>query len=111
MSEGIQIVPRLAWGPQGVDYQERINFDRLRQERLEKTRAGMKKRGIAAVILTTINLRYATATRSPEWRYRGSDLGIVFAEHDPIVYLSHEAAVHNRISRPGSSRKTSVRCR
>ena len=100
MSEGIQIVPRLAWGPQGVDYQERINFDRLRKERLERTRAGMRKRGIAAVILTTINLRYATATRSPEWRYRGSDLGIVFAEHDPIVYLSHEAAVHNRIFTP-----------
>jgi hypothetical protein len=100
MSEEIQIVPRLAWGPQAVDYQERINFDRLRKERLERTRAGMRKRGIAAVILTTINLRYATATRSPEWRYRGSDLGVVFAEHDPIVYLSHEAVVHNRIFTP-----------
>ncbi len=99
-AKGIQIVPRLAWGMQGVDYQERINFDRLRRERMEKTRAGMKRRGIAAVILTTINLRYATGTRTPEWRYRGSDLGIVFAEYDPIVYLSHEAVVHNRYMTP-----------
>ncbi len=96
MTKEIQIVPRLAWGAQGVDYQERINFDRMRNERLERTRAGMRQRGIAAVVLTMVNLRYATGTRTPEWRYRGSDLGIVFAEHDPIVYLLHEAVVHNR---------------
>jgi hypothetical protein len=95
MTKEIQMVPRLAWGLK-VDYQERINFDRMRKERLERTRAGMRQRGIAAVVLTMVNLRYATGTRTPEWRYRGSDLGIVFAEHNPIVYLLHEAVVHNR---------------
>jgi len=64
MASEIAIVPRLSWGPQAVDYQERINFDRMRKERLAKTQAGMKERGVAAIILTVINLRYATGIRT-----------------------------------------------
>jgi len=100
MASEIAIVPRLSWGPQAVDYQERINFDRMRKERLAKTQAGMKERGVAAIILTVINLRYATGIRTAEWRYRGSDLGIVFAEgNDPIIiYEQTEAVPHDRIA-------------
>ena len=49
---------RLSWGPQAVDWQERVNVNRLREERAARTRAEMKKRGIAAAILVGDNQRY-----------------------------------------------------
>ncbi len=43
---------KLAYGVGGTDWQERINFPRMRKERLAKTQALMKKYGIAASLLT-----------------------------------------------------------
>jgi Xaa-Pro aminopeptidase len=77
---------KLAFGVGAVDFQARINYDRLRTERLAKTQAALKEAGLAAAILTrTENIRYTTALRgpffAPQLRY-----ALVFAEHDPIMY-------------------------
>jgi len=73
-------------GPEAVDWSERINTARMREERLAKARASLKKHGIAACLLMRPeNMRYVTSTKAVNFidqlRYT-----VAFAEHDPIVY-------------------------
>jgi Xaa-Pro aminopeptidase len=77
---------KLRYGIGAVDFQARIDYARLRAERLAKTQAALKEAGIAAALLTrTENIRYTTALRgpifAPQLRY-----ALVFAEHDPVMY-------------------------
>jgi len=73
-------------GPEAVDWSERINTTRMRQERLAKAQASLKKHGIAACLLMRPeNMRYVTSTKAVNFidqlRYT-----VAFAEHDPIIY-------------------------
>jgi Xaa-Pro aminopeptidase len=73
-------------GPEAVDWSERINMTRMREERLAKAQAALKKYGIAACLLMRPeNMRYVTSTKAVNFidqlRYT-----VAFAEHDPIVY-------------------------
>jgi Xaa-Pro aminopeptidase len=73
-------------GPEAVDWSERINTARMREERLAKAQASLKKHGIAACLLMRPeNMRYVTSTKAVNFidqlRYT-----VAFAEHDPIVY-------------------------
>jgi Xaa-Pro aminopeptidase len=77
---------RLFGGPEAVDWSERINMARMREERLAKAQASLKKNGIAACLLMRPeNVRYVTSTRGADFinqlRYC-----IAFPEHDPILY-------------------------
>ena len=88
---------RLAYGIGGVDWQDRIDYPRMRRERLAKGQAAMKKRGIAACLLTrTDNIRYMTSVKGPffanQLRY-----ALAFAEHDPVMYELGDMLEHNRI--------------
>jgi Xaa-Pro aminopeptidase len=52
------------WGQFGKDFEEGVNFDRLRKERLERTRWAMKKHGLGAIVATRLeNGRYITGFR------------------------------------------------
>ena len=73
-------------GPEAVDWSVRINTTRMREERLAKAQASLKKHGIAACLLMRPeNMRYVTSTKAVNFidqlRYT-----VAFAEHDPIVY-------------------------
>ncbi|MBA7682031.1 Methionine aminopeptidase 1 [subsurface metagenome] len=77
---------KLPWGEGGVDWDERINFARMREERLAKAKAAMQKNGVAACILARPeNIRYVTSTVSVDFldqlRY-----AVAFAEHVHILY-------------------------
>ena len=81
-----KVASRLQWGQEGVDWDERINFERMRQERLAKAQLSMKKNGVAACLLARPeNIRYVTSTKAVDFidqlRYT-----LAFAEHDPILY-------------------------
>ena len=87
----------IAYGISGTDWQERINYPRMRQERLCKAQAAMKKHGIAACIVNRPdNIRYFTGVKGPEFapalRY-----ALGFAEHDPVVYELGDMLGHNRV--------------
>ncbi len=74
---------RLRFGPAGVDYEERINFARMRQERAAKARAELKKHGVAATLLMTPpNTRYAAGLRSAA-HIAVSEFGALFFTEDP----------------------------
>lgn len=56
------------FGIAGVDWQQRINWDRLRSYRLESARARMKAHGLGAMlVMYDENIRYLTATMTPGW--------------------------------------------
>ena len=56
------------FGIAGMDWQQRVNWDRLREYRIERARKMMKKHGLGAVLcMYDENVRYITATLTPGW--------------------------------------------
>ena len=90
----------LSFGPSGVDWQERINFSRLREERAERVRFFMKKYNLPVLLLyAPENIRYATGKRSAVFE---SNLVYVlfFAESDPILYEHADIGIHVKKNNP-----------
>ena len=82
-----------SFGMVGLDWQQRINWERLRTYRLERARAKMKEHGLSALILMyDENIRYVTSTMTPGWcrlkpglRYAmlcGDDAPVIFEQGD-----------------------------
>src|SRR2546425_10319385 len=56
------------FGTVGVDWQQRVNWDRLRKYRLERARERMKAHNPGALLLMyDENVRYGTSTLTPGW--------------------------------------------
>lgn len=71
----------------GVDYQERVNFERLRRERLQKLQASMEKEGLTALLLYNgDNVRYATGTWDNTWRGHAMRYCLVPVGGKPIIF-------------------------
>lgn len=47
----MEIEKRLSWGPAAVDWEERVNMPRMREERLAKARAAMADAGVDAGVV------------------------------------------------------------
>src|SRR3972149_1833917 len=55
-------------GTAAVDWQQRVNWDRLRKYRLERARERMKAHNLGALLLMyDENVRYVTSTLTPGW--------------------------------------------
>jgi len=81
--------PRRVFGTQGIDWQERINFERLRKERIAKLQDQMKKNDTSALLLYRgDNIRYATNTWNGTWRIGAFRYCMVPAEGDPLLFES-----------------------
>ena len=56
------------FGMTGTDYQQKINWDRLRNYRLERARERMKAHGLGAMLcMYDEYTRYITSTLTPGW--------------------------------------------
>ena len=56
------------FGIVGVDWQQRVNWDRMRSYRLERARERMREHGLGAMLLMyDENIRYVTSTLTPGW--------------------------------------------
>lgn len=88
----VKLASKLMFGPESADWQERINMERMRQQRGERAKKIMRKYGIPALLeANTQNIRYLTALRGfayPMCRYV-----LFFAEHDPVMY-EHNGYYH-----------------
>ena len=85
---------RLRFGPGAVDYEGRINFDRMRQERAAKARAELAKQGVAvALLMTPPNLRYAAGLRSAA-HIAVSEFGALFFVEDPDIIAYQIGPTH-----------------
>ena len=75
-------------GTMGVDYEERINFDRLRKERVAKIKAELERTDLGCLLLfDNHNKRYATSTAvaSPEVDDMGR-YAVVPRNGDPYIF-------------------------
>ncbi len=89
---------KLAFGVGAVDWQERINFERLRRDRLAKAQASMRAHGIAACLLyRPDNIRYVTGVRGAPEFAPGLRYALAFTEHDPIIYELGSTLEYNRV--------------
>jgi len=80
--------PRRLYSQTGADWQHRVDFDRLRRERLEKLQAEMKVEHIGALVLFAgANIRYATASYQGNWKYNiNIRYAVVPAEGKPTLF-------------------------
>lgn len=70
--------PRRLYSQTGADWQYRVDFDRLRQDRLARLREQMTAHDLGALVLFAgANIRYATASyqgcREGEWLPRDGE--------------------------------------
>jgi len=62
--------PRRVYSQTGADWQYRVDFDRLRKERLQRTREQMEAHDLGALVLFAgANIRYVTGSYQGNWKY------------------------------------------
>jgi Xaa-Pro aminopeptidase len=85
-----------------VDWEQRIDFDRLRRDRLEKARASLRDSGLGAVLLfDQNNIRYVTSTHIGEWaRDKSARCALLPREGDPVLWDFGSAAKHHQLYAP-----------
>lgn len=85
-----------------VDFEERINFDRLREYRLRRTMQSMAESDLGAVLVfDNNNIRYLTGIAIGEWtREKLCRYAIYTRTGELILWDFGSAAVHNRMYAP-----------
>ena len=86
----------------GVDWEERVNFERLRTERLARAKAGLERSELGALLCFDMsNIRYITATHIGMWAV---DKYVRFCllpqGDDPIMWDFGSAARHHTLHSP-----------
>ena len=62
--------PRRLYSQTGADWQYRVDFDRMRAERLQRTREQMEAHDLGALVLFAgANIRYVTGSYQGNWKY------------------------------------------
>ncbi|HEX9124295.1 MAG TPA: Xaa-Pro peptidase family protein [Actinomycetota bacterium] len=89
-------------GIQGVDWENRVDFDRLREHRLSRVREQMEAAGLGALLLfETSNIRYATSTHIGYWAFnKGERYALVTRKGRPRIWDFGSAAKAHRLQLP-----------
>lgn len=89
-------------GVMGVDWELRVDFERLRQYRLGRVRRMLEEHDLGAVLLfETSNIRYATATQIGYWAFnKGERWALVTRDGRPKVWDFGSAAKAHRLQLP-----------
>jgi Xaa-Pro aminopeptidase len=62
--------PRRVYSQTGADWQQRVDFERLRKDRLQRAREQMDAHDLGALVLFAgANIRYVTASYQGNWKY------------------------------------------
>jgi len=96
------------YGLMGVDWEERVNFDRLRRERLARVTALLKESELGALLCFDMNnIRYITATHIGTW---AMDKLVRFTllprDDEPILWDFGSAARHHQLYCPWLSERS-----
>jgi Xaa-Pro aminopeptidase len=85
-----------------VDWEQRIDFGRLRSERLERAKATLRASDLGAVLLfDQNNIRYVTSTHIGEWaRDKSARCVLLPRTGDPILWDFGSAAKHHQLYAP-----------
>src|SRR4051812_16641138 len=96
------------FGTNAVDWESRISFDRLRDERLARLKAELERSDLGAVLAFDFsNIRYMSATHIGTWAMDKLIRFALLTRHsDPIVWDFGSAAKHHQQSNPWLSTTT-----
>jgi Xaa-Pro aminopeptidase len=85
-----------------VDWEQRVNFDRLRRARLENTKRALEASDLGALLLfDPNNIRYVTSTAIGTWeRDKNIRFTLVPRSGDPILWDFGSAARHHQLYCP-----------
>lgn len=92
-----------SFGTMGVDWQERINYDRLRKERLERATREVNKQGLGALLcLRAPNIRYVSSTHTPKWSVgtTGARYALLIKTGEPVMFEAGDASFWTRKNAP-----------
>jgi Xaa-Pro dipeptidase len=86
----------------GVDFEERVDFDRLRSYRLARAKEALENSDLGALLLFDINnVRYVSATMIGEWaRDKATRYVLLPRGGEPIVWDFGSAARHHKLYAP-----------
>ncbi|MEP7179094.1 MAG: Xaa-Pro peptidase family protein [Pseudonocardiales bacterium] len=89
-------------GRMAVDFEERVDFGRLRDYRLARARAALDSSDLGALLLFDVNnIRYVSATMIGEWaRDKVARYTLLTRTGEPIVWDFGSAAQHHRLYAP-----------
>src|SRR5262245_17273290 len=85
-----------------VDWEQRIDFAKLRRDRLERATKALRESDLGALLLfDPNNLRYVTSTAIGTWeRDKNIRFALVFRDADPILWDFGSAARHHQLYCP-----------
>ncbi|MCC6223559.1 MAG: aminopeptidase P family protein [Thermoleophilia bacterium] len=85
-----------------VDWEQRIDFARLRAERLRRAQDALRASDLGALLLfDPNNIRYVTSTHIGEWaRDKNARYVLLARDHDPILWDFGSAARHHQLYAP-----------
>jgi Xaa-Pro aminopeptidase len=94
--------PLQAPGHMQVDFEERVNFRRLHDYRLARTRAALANSGLGALLcFDQHNIRYTTSTVIGEWaRDKLTRYSLLTGSGDPYIWDFGSAAKHHKLHAP-----------
>src|ERR1700687_4039685 len=90
------------YGPMAVDWENRIDFDRLRKERLARAKALLAKSEMGALLCFDMNnVRYITATHIGTWAMdKLARFSLLAQDDEPIMWDFGSAARHHQLYAP-----------
>jgi Xaa-Pro aminopeptidase len=90
------------YGLNGVDWEERVNFERLRTERLTRIKKLLKESNMGALLCFDMNnIRYITATHIGTWAMdKLTRFSLLARDDEPILWDFGSAARHHQIYCP-----------
>lgn len=90
------------FGTNQVDWEQRLDFDKLRTERLAKLKAELVKSDLGALLAFDFaNIRYMSSTHIGTWAIdKAIRFALVTRNSDPIVWDFGSAAKHHKLYNP-----------
>jgi Xaa-Pro aminopeptidase len=85
-----------------VDWEQRVDFARLRSDRLQRAKAALEASDLGALLLfDPNNIRYVTSTHIGEWaRDKNARYTLLCRGEDPILWDFGSAARHHQLYAP-----------
>jgi Xaa-Pro dipeptidase len=108
MTDEFPVATTSSPGTHGVDWENRVDFGRLREYRLARVREQLEASGLGALLLfETSNIRYATATHIGYWAFnKGERYALVTRNGPPRIWDFGSAAKAHRLQLPQLYDKT-----
>src|SRR5436853_1368521 len=101
-SEGARMTIASHGATMAVDWEQRVDFPRLRRERMERAKAALAASDLGALLLfDPNNIRYVTSSHIGEWaRDKNARFVLLCCDSDPILWDFGSAARHHQLYAP-----------